>query len=281
MIHKLTEKSLMTSLAKDKYLSVCELIFEYGTFHLRNKNTQAIIWLRICQELVFAREEEHFIDIRVNLIQNLARAYLLRNEEGDLDQVTTILEFAAEDYPVASWLYLLKIEYAAKRYPENAKPIATLLESMVRIVQITQPIFQSLIQKIHDLHKMNLELACKVLDLLLPKTAEADQLDWVERVLVTRIWIATQVDEDKHSSAIDSLRITFIGLEKKLTRDLSSKAIHASQIVSYIEVLVNVLTQAAPMENMQGVVFPQKDGSGTQMVSFGSLATISERRRRQ
>lgn len=250
MLHKLTEKTLTKDLGQSKHLSVCELVLEYGSSLFRSKDEKAILWLRACQELVIAQEDDKYLDIRVVAVQNLARAYLAREEEGDLDQVASILDYAAQDYPVASWLYLLKVEYAAKRYSNDATPMATLLESMIRIVQLTQPIFQSLMRKIHDLHKLSLQSACKVIDILLPKTAEADEADWIERVLVTRIWLATQFPEDQHIIAIDSLVAAFNGLEKKLARDLSPKATHASQIVSRCTPEILVLIRVVTLEGL-------------------------------
>lgn len=280
MLHKLIEKRLLSNLVQDKFMSICEVLFEYGSNLLRDKDMQAITWLKACQELVFTREEESFVELRTSVLQNLARAYLSRNEEGDLEQVNIILDFATENHPVASWLYLLKVEYAAKRHPQDAKPMANVLESMVRIVQITQLVFHSLIGKIYDLHKLDIGLACKILDLLLPKTAEADQPDWIERVLVTRIWLATQSGAEDHQLAtIESLKNSIEALDKKLKKEFSPKAIHGCQIVSSRSRTFVVqgipLTETATVEGIRRPLLTQQDSGSTSVVFAGAFVALS------
>lgn len=232
MLSKLADQSLLTKLDQSKYLSVVESIFNCGTTYLREKIMhKAILWLTQCHSLVFHRDASCLLDLRIKTVQNLIRAYLWRNEHDDLEQAASLLESAAEDYPVAAWLYFLRLDYALLLHPGNSEPLTILLESLIRIVHLTDDVFHSIIRKVHELFKIDRRSTCRVLDLLLPKSADLGEIDWVEKALVTRIWVATQISESDHDDCINRLSESFNRLEKKLMKSLGSRAVHAAQIV--------------------------------------------------
>lgn len=233
MLTKVTDQALLETVAEDKFLMVAELLFDHGAQLLeQEKAEKSIAWLTRCNELITTQDDVRYEDLRINATQNLTRAYILRGEESDLDSASDLLELAAESYPVAGWLYSLRLDYIARRYPDEIAPFSALLQSMIRIVQLTTHTFQSIIRKVHDLHKLSLNAACDALDLLLPRTADADETQWIEKSLITRIWVASQVSEAEHDQTVEKLDLTFSELHKRMSRRLCPRAIYAAQIVS-------------------------------------------------
>ncbi|ORY80875.1 meiosis protein SPO22/ZIP4 like-domain-containing protein [Protomyces lactucae-debilis] len=210
-----------------KSLSVAETSFDLGTECLRsNELDKAIDWLSETHKMIISQEEEMYADLQVCTMENLARAHLRRNKDDDLQRVQILLDQAHEHYPVASWLYCLKLEFLAVRHETN-EAFTETLNSMIRVVQLNGKVFNAIMHKIHDLHTRDMTAAIQALDYLMPKIVDTGEVEWLERALVTRIWIATQVPEDKHSAVLVTLQDMLARLEQQLTRPLSAKAEHA------------------------------------------------------
>lgn len=234
----MTEPAFLIKLGQPSFLAISELVFRYGSDQLRAKQpSKAISWLQQCHTMICDTTSDLFHEIRLKTCQNLCRAYLTRADESDLETVALLLEQATEEHTVAPWLYFLKIQYARNKYPTEAAPIVCILESMIRVVEITDSIFQTIIRNVHDLNKLDLTSACKVMDLLIFKVADRDETDLIERALVTRIWLSTQSSDTVHSEAVTALIPIFRSLNQKLLRPISPRATHASQIVSYPSLL--------------------------------------------
>jgi hypothetical protein len=227
------DASTTASIDSTKLLSIAEVAFDLGTDYLRNGQLdKAIQWLSETQKLIASSEEDLFVELQVCTLENLTRAFLRRERDDDLQRAQILLEQAHEDFPVAPWLYALKLDFLAVRNNDNEAFTETLY-SMIRVVQLNDKVFNTIMHKIYDLHLRDLFAAMKALDFLMPKTVNSSEVDWLERALVTRIWIATQASEDKSSLVLAELQECLASLERQLTRPLTSKGEHACLTVSH------------------------------------------------
>lgn len=232
LLGEVVEVKLFQYVEADKYLTVLELLFEYGTSCLRREDfVTAAEWLQRCLNLIAERDDPFYTDIRLQTLQNLVRAHLSLEADDNLNIVAALLEQAAQDYPVASWLYLLKIDYLAKKWPGDAPRISSTLESMIRIVQLNESVVASITIKIHELHKLHSRRACQLLDLLIIRLIEADNIEWLEKTFVLRIWLAVNSSQPTSADALDDLIAFFHDVESRLQGAIGSKATSAVQLV--------------------------------------------------
>ena len=76
------------------------------------------------------------------------------------------------------------------------------------------------------------DLACKALDdLLTTRIFSTEKEPWVEKVLITRLWITTSSLDTEN--VLSSLRLIFDTVAANVKESLSAHATHAAQTVSY------------------------------------------------
>lgn len=213
-------------------MSISESLFAHGTERLTAQEYEkSILWLTSCFTLVWKREEELFSEIRVKSIQNLGRALLSQNQSGDLAKVADLIAIANEDYSVTSWLFLLKFDHALLQYAPQTNASEELLESMIRILQLSASDLAEVLSRVYSLSKCDYQAAARVLDSLLIKVAASDQATWTEKVLVCRVWTASQALHEPDEILTEQLMKSFKVLEVKLSYKLGLGAIHAVQVV--------------------------------------------------
>lgn len=163
----------------------------------------------------------------------LARAYLGNATDGDLDRARNVIDMMSEDWPTRLTVYLVRLDLVIAGSPDNTQEYYEVLSRMLSVVQFTEMTFKVIMGRIHVLvSKKNIRLACKCLDELLTKRIlilERD--DWIERTLVTRLWVTIQDQSSEDDTILPALRNLLDSMAKKLAKTLTPKATHAAQIL--------------------------------------------------
>ncbi|KAI9746950.1 MAG: hypothetical protein M4579_007554, partial [Chaenotheca gracillima] len=95
--------------------------------------------------------------------------------------------------------------------------------------------FKTLMRHIHKLKEGSPTLACEMLqELLTTRLVDAENQEWIEQALITRIWISTTIDESADS--VESLQSLLTSLFSDLTKPLSAASIHAAQVLLWKKV---------------------------------------------
>lgn len=187
----------------DTAISLADTLFEMGRDMLCKKEcVLAVKWLDRSYEVLASQELEKLgrdeSELRLSIIQTLVKALMELNTEEAYGKAQNLIQLLESEIGDKLVVLLLKLEMLSA--PTNdvfdSNSYSDVLRRIIRSVVLTDQNFKLIMHHIRKLQTKSPSLACSVLDeFLRSRVFEAEREEWIEKVLITRIWMATSQRE--------------------------------------------------------------------------------------
>jgi hypothetical protein len=179
---------------------------------LRKDFPAALLWLDRAYDTLDSRNIDRLsreaAELRMIISQSLIRTLLetdhLENLGRAREIVTTMEASIGAKLPVL--LLQLDILNKSPRETFDSGAYANVLQRMIKTFDFSNSAFKLITHHIRRLHEKQPELGCNVLDSLLAVLSGFEEVEWTERVVITRLWMATnQTDAIKTVQQVESV----------------------------------------------------------------------------
>ncbi len=215
--------------------SLADTLFEIGQDQYAKKQYQeAVRWLEMADDVLVGQSLENLSseasDLKNSIMHTLARTLMNLPGQGNHERAWNIVANLDNEPGDKLLVLLLKLDLLAADESSPLESYCEVLERVIRTVHLTESNFKTVMHHVHKLKTRNADMAFHVLEtLLLERLAMADKSEWVERALVTAIWITTT--SAAVTSGLDPLERLLESLHVKLNKPLGQTATHAGQMV--------------------------------------------------
>ncbi|CAI6098659.1 unnamed protein product [Clonostachys chloroleuca] len=204
--------------------------------HAKGDLLMAIKWLKRAYNALNSRPLDRLsvegLDTRLCVCQNLVLSFLKSGSQehfSEAKDLVSSIESEIGDKPIVlHW----KLEMLQQSPPElmDMDNYAGILRRMIRVFDFSDEEFQFLLSHIKKLRNMNSKLACGVLDdLLTHRVLQSNNLAWLDKALVTRVWVSTMESGPFGDSWDTGLLETLDKVHKSSPEPLSPDATGAVQ----------------------------------------------------
>lgn len=220
-----------------------DLLYEIGKAALKKKDYAAARkWLKqSCDAIESLNREDLSPDLcelqfaaRSDLIQTLISA----KDTESLEQASSLLTLLqAENTEFKMTICLLQLDLLSAQQPVDTEQFLYTLIHIIESVHMIQSNFDMIMSQIRRLKQLNKEndhpssqslaSTCHALDALLPRLFESISQPWLEKVVVTRVWIS--VTEQPSIEGASKLHGIFNEVLQATGRPFTSQATHAAQ----------------------------------------------------
>lgn len=233
MFNQANQASTKTDSAISEELA--DTLFEIGKDLLSKKQYEtSATWLQraldVLQETTPENLSADAAELQLCILESLVRAFLGVGNQESHDRAVNLLSLIETEHGDKMIVLLLKLEIILSEPEVNAQQYFDILLRMIRSIHLISNNIKTLIYHIHRLKELNAELAGKALDGLfeLRLLNEPDKEAWLERALITRIWIAvSSVKDGDH--ALRQMQTLLDNIHRAFRQPVSSTATHAAQ----------------------------------------------------
>lgn len=215
--------------------SLADILFEIGKDqHVKRQYLEAVRWLEKADDVLVGQSLENLSseasDLKACIMHALVRVLMDLPEQGNNERAWNIVTRLDNEPGDKLLVLLLKLDLLAADESSSIRNYSELLERIVRTVHLTESNFKTIMHHVHKLKARNADMAFHILEIfLLERLAVADSSEWVERALITAIWVATTSADV--TGNLESLDMLFDSLHVKLNVPLGETATHAGQTV--------------------------------------------------
>lgn len=192
--------------------SLADVLYEMGKDLLESQQySMAVKWLERAYEVLERQELDmlsiNAYELRNSIIQSSVKALLGLQDDSSLGKARNLVSLLENESGDKLIVLLLKLELlsASTRETFDSNSYSDVLQRMTRIMSLSDTNFKTIMFHIRRLNEKSPSLACKALeDLMRLRILKMDKEDWVEKVLVTRLWISvTQRDSPEVLSSLE------------------------------------------------------------------------------
>jgi len=218
--------------------SLADVLYEMGKDLLHKQQYQlAVKWLDRSYEVLNGQELDRLSidasELRTSIMQTLIKALLyLKNPEA-LERALSLINLLESVLGDKLIVLLLKLEILSASSSEvfDSSQYSNLLHRMTRSIPMSEVNFKLFMFHVRKLNDKSPSLACKALDELLNlRILREEREEFIEKVLITRIWIT--VSQRETVEAIEALQELFALIVSNSKRAISSAATHGAHTVS-------------------------------------------------
>ncbi|KAI9880695.1 MAG: hypothetical protein M1830_001328 [Pleopsidium flavum] len=221
---------------------ITDLLYEMGHDLLEQRQyDEAAKWLERAYDVLTRQDVEKLShnaeDLRISVTHSLVKALLCLQREDARSKawnLVNILEYEVGDKLV---VLLLKSELISTNPEFEAAGFYDGLRKIIQTVHLTSLNLNTIMQHVHKLKSRNSHLACKALEqLLCERILDTDKESWVEKAVITRIWISTTTSDSPDT--LCSLRgfLTMLTTNQPKSLTLTASATHAAQILLWKQI---------------------------------------------
>ncbi|TAQ83981.1 hypothetical protein B7494_g7694 [Chlorociboria aeruginascens] len=215
--------------------SLADVLYEIGKDLLVKKQYEiAVKWLERAYELLINQELDRLSmnasELRMSIMEALVKSLLgLHRQEATerADGLVALLENDSGDKLVVS---LLRLEILSATTNEffDSNSYSDVLSKMVRSLILSESNLKLVIHHIRKLNDKSPSLACGVLDELLSlRVLHADKDEWIEKVLITRLWMTVgQRDGSDSIAAVEQVLSTIMANVQRPVSPAATLAAH-------------------------------------------------------
>ncbi|KAF2839609.1 SPO22-domain-containing protein [Patellaria atrata CBS 101060] len=212
--------------------SLSDLLFEIGKSMLRCEQYEmAVKWLERAYDTLEDQDIETLSgdasELRLSIMHGLVKAFLgMKTDDARIRawDITTLLDADFSDKMIVS---LLKLELLSEDPHSDHEQYFTVLQRMGRSIVLNDANFKTIMHHIHKLKSKSPELACKILDnLISSRLYSADNLGWIEKAIITHIWILSSLPET--TTILESLSNLLDSVSENVKDQLPGPATHAA-----------------------------------------------------
>lgn len=214
-----------------------DLLYEMGHESLQKAHhDEAAKWLERAYGILLRQDEERLSynaeALKISVTSSLVKALLSLQREDALSKAWNLVDLLGNEFGDKLVVLLLKLELISANLTFEAADYHEILCRIIQTVHLTGPNLVTIMQHVHKLKNRSADLACRALDQLLCKRLlDTDKEKWVEKAVLTRIWISTTLLES--ASGLHSLRnfLTMLSSDRPKPLFLTACATHAAQIL--------------------------------------------------
>lgn len=218
--------------------SLADVLFEMGKglagkgqYHMANK------WLERSYEVLNRQELDRLSmdasELRISIIEATVKSLLGSKETVAADKARNLVDLLENELGDKLVVLLLKLELLSSESTESfdGSSYYEVIQRMIRTMVSSEPNFKLVMFHIRKLNDKSPNLACNALDDLLRLRVNASgHEDWLEKVLITRIWMT--VNQNESADTIGSLEHILTSISSNLSRPLGSTVSLAAHTVS-------------------------------------------------
>ncbi|TVY81885.1 Sporulation-specific protein [Lachnellula suecica] len=210
--------------------SLADVLYEMGKGLLdSHEYPMAARWLERAYEVLESQELEKLSmdanELRISIIQSSVKALLGLEEETALVKARSLVDQLADETGDKLIVLLLRLELLSAKTTEifDSNAYSDVLHRMTRIMSLGDSNFSLIMFHIRKLNDKSPSLACGALeDLMKLRILKQDRVEWVERVLVTRLWIS--IGQRESPEALSSLDKFFSYVAENVKQPVSAGA---------------------------------------------------------
>ncbi|KAK2606983.1 hypothetical protein N8I77_005697 [Diaporthe amygdali] len=207
---------------------IIDIYFQIGKSMLSKEDfSMAEKWLQRAWDSLHGQRLQELprdaVELRMAILQSLVTALLgLRTSESNerAQNLVTYVESEVGDRPI---VLVLSLEILNRSPAEvfDSEAYGNILRRMIRSVQLSGTSFKLLAHHVRRLHSKSPGLGCTILDEFLISLIKSGQNDWIDKAVVTRIFVTTQRD---FARSIDEAEKSLSRLEHPVSTDASFSA---------------------------------------------------------
>ncbi|KAL2265293.1 hypothetical protein VTJ83DRAFT_6393 [Remersonia thermophila] len=209
---------------------LADVLYEIGKSLSAEYNfAMAVKWFKRASEVINGQELEQLsregLELRLAILQARVTALLATGTQEALDEAQNQVALVESEAGNKFVVSLLKLELLQKMPTEvfDTEGYGDILRHIIRSFPISDSGFKLIMHHIRKLHDKSPGAGCAVLDDLIVALSRAEKDEWVEKAVVTRVWMITNQRE-----TAETIRATENVLGQ-LSRPLSSEAAVAAQ----------------------------------------------------
>ena len=214
---------------------LADLLFEIGKDLIARSNFGAAVqWLEKAHDLLISHNLECLSsdvgELQLAIMHSLVKALIHVPGEDARRKASSMLSDLDARSSDRLVIQLLKLDLLST---ESTAPDQAYFDVLLRIVgtvHVSEPNLKTIMHHVHKLRPGSPGLAhCILQALLLDRLVDAEEPEWVEKVLVTIIWNAAV---STHSAVeFSSMKQLLTKLKDKLNQPIGASATHAAQMV--------------------------------------------------
>lgn len=217
--------------------SLADVLFEMGKDLLdKQQLTMAVKWLDRAYNVLVEQELDRLSmdasELRLSIIESLIKGLLGLKDQESTDKARSLVDLLENEVGDKLIVLLLRFNLitAATNESFDSNAYSDVLQRMTRTMVLTESNFKLVMYHIRKLTTNSPSLACKALDELLKlRILQAGRAEWVEKVIITRLWMITnQRDVRECLVLLEELLSTVL---EGLPQPFSSEATVAAQTV--------------------------------------------------
>lgn len=216
--------------------SLADLLFEMGKQMLaQNEWELAVKWLERANDVLMGQELDKLsidaTELRTSILQSSVKALLGLQDEHSTQKATQLVEMLSSEIGDKLIVLLLKLEILS--LPTNntldGDEYYCILRRMCCTIVLSDANFKLIMHHIRKLNDRCPSFACNILnEFLKTRIFQYGKDEWVEKALVTSLWMATKRDGDDVLASVESVLEV---VASNVTKAISASTTHASQTV--------------------------------------------------
>ncbi|KAK4189851.1 meiosis protein SPO22/ZIP4 like-domain-containing protein [Podospora australis] len=217
-------------LTRDYAERLADVLYEIGkSLYARRDYKIAIKWLERANETINGpgvdQLSQEGIELRLAILQALISALLGAGSSDGLAKARNYVDFIEVEVGNKLVVSLLKLEILHKTPGEvfDTESYTEILQHIIRNFNSTEPEFKLITYHIRKLHDKSPGAGCSILDDFTLVLRTAENPAWMEKALVTRMWMVT--NQRDSGETVD----TMMALLGQIKRSLSAEASVAVQ----------------------------------------------------
>jgi Meiosis protein SPO22/ZIP4 like len=157
---------------------------------------------------------------------------MLSQSEEPVSKTQEVVDILQRDYGSKLAVMLLRLEILSRDEPPDPNALREGLSKVIRLTQITESNLKAIFHYVHKLRRYALSDAYACLkQLLVQRLVIHGNECWIERAIITLIWICTSTDDQVLTT--DDVRNTLIEIHKAWPNSMSAEATHGALVVSW------------------------------------------------
>lgn len=178
--------------------SLADVLYEMGKDLLHSQQyPMAIKWLERAYEILSSQELDRLSfdasELRISILQSSVKAQLGLKDGASLEKARSLVDFLESELGDKLVVLLLKLEVisANEAGSFDVNSYGDTIRRMIRTITLSDSNFRLIMFHIRKLNDQSPSLACGALeDLMQLRISKEDREDWLEKVLITRLWVS-------------------------------------------------------------------------------------------
>lgn len=217
--------------------SLADVLYEMGKDLLHKQQYPlAVKWLDRSYEVLNGQELDRLSidasELRTSIMQTLIKALLFINNSESVERARSLVNLLESVLGDKLIVLLLKLEILSAPSTEafDSSQYSDVLHRMTRSIPMSDVNFKLFMFHVRKLNDKNPRLACKALDEILKlRILREERGDYIEKVLITRLWIT--LNQIESAEALGSLQELFSFIVNNIRKPISSGATHGAHTV--------------------------------------------------